>query len=379
MTLTVIIPVYNVAPYLRECLDSVRESVRSLRGSRGLRCEVEIICVDDGSTDGSSAILDEYAARFNPSTLKPSNFETLKPFNLSTFRVIHQQNAGPGPARNAALKIAQGEWITFADADDVLNRNWLEAGLRIAERENVDLVQLGYHHGREVPAGFVDRPADEGCRVLDGAAASAWVWDVLAAKGFVWRCFIRRDVIGGLQFPRIACMEDSLWLLGLAQKVRRVAEGRFVGYFYRATEGSLIRRNRKVSQCVTYLESLGTLWAQQGPKAERDGYADVVRKNIRLSADHAIIEWVMKRDPQEDLPRKRIATAYAALESAGAFGKTAYVDRRRYRLGFIWWKLTGQIWAMKFPGLMFLWLRMAINKLKGCKVERYFRAKSEFR
>ena len=357
MTLTVIIPVYNAVSHLRECLDSVCAAAEKVKA--------EVICVDDGSTDGSSAILDEYASRFNLETLKPCNHETFQPFNLSTFRVLHQKNAGPGPARNAALKIAQGEWITFVDADDVLNRNWLETGLRIAERENVDLVQLGYHHGREMPAGFVDRPTDEECRVLDGAAASAWVWDVLAAKGFVWRCFIRRDVIGGAEFPRIDCMEDSLWLLGLAQKVRRVAEGRFVGYFYRATEGSLMRRNRKVSQCVTYLDALGTLWAQQGPKAERDGYADVVRKNIRLSADHDIIEWAMKRDPQEDLPRKRIATAYAALESAGAFVGTVYADRRRYRIGFIWWKLTGQVWAMRLPGLFFLGLRIMINKVKG--------------
>ena len=351
MTLTVIIPVYNVAPYLRECLDSVLEGVRGLRGVTG---EVEIICVDDGSTDGSGEILNEYATRFNASTFQP--------FNFSTF---HVQNAGPGPARNAALKIARGKWITFVDADDVLNRNWFETGLRIAERENVDLAQLGYYHGREVPAGFVDRPADEGCRVLDGTAASAWVWDVLAAEGFVWRCFIRRDVIGGLEFPRIACMEDNLWLLGLAQKVRRVAEGCFVGYFYRATEGSLMRRKRKVSQCVAYLDALGTLWAQQGPKAERDGYADVVRKNIRISADHDIIEWVMKRDPNDDLPRERIAAAYAALESAGIFRGTVYADRWRYRLGFIWWKLTGQIWAMRLPGLLFLGLRIMINKAKG--------------
>lgn len=348
MTLTVIIPVYNVAPWLRECLDSVCAAAEKVKA--------EVICVDDGSTDGSSAILDEYARR-------QSNNPTIS--NQTIFKVLHQKNAGPGPARNAALKIAQGEWITFVDADDVLNRNWLEAGLRIAERENVDLVQLGYHHGREMPAGFVDRPADEECRILDGASASAWVWDVLAAKGFVWRCFIRRDVIGEAEFPRIACMEDSLWLLGLAQKVRRVAEGRFVGYFYRATEGSLMRRNRKVSQCVTYLDALGTLWAQQGQKAERDGYADVVRKNIRLSADHDIIEWAMKRDPKDDLPRKRIATAYAALESAGAFVGTAYADRRRYRIGFIWWKLTGQIWAMRLPGLFFLGLRIMINKVKG--------------
>ena len=72
---SVIIPVYNVAKYLRQCMDSIVG--QTLR-------EIEIICVDDGSTDGSGAILDEYAAK-DPRV-----------------KVIHQANAGAGPARNAA-------------------------------------------------------------------------------------------------------------------------------------------------------------------------------------------------------------------------------------------------------------------------------------
>lgn len=64
----------------------------------------EIICVDDGSTDGSGEIIDEYVRRSTPA---PS---------ACTFRVVHQKNAGAWAARNAALKIAQGEWITFEDA-----------------------------------------------------------------------------------------------------------------------------------------------------------------------------------------------------------------------------------------------------------------------
>lgn len=95
--LSVIIPVYNVAPYLRECLDSV-SGLTSLSW--------EAIVVDDGSTDGSSSICDEYAAVDN------------------RFKVIHQQNSGVAVARNAGLDIAQGEWIWFVDSDDVINSNF---------------------------------------------------------------------------------------------------------------------------------------------------------------------------------------------------------------------------------------------------------------
>lgn len=110
---TIIIPVYNVAPYLRECLDSVIVAAENLscveRGE-----QVEVICVDDGSTDGSGVILDEYASRF-PST---SNFNF-------TIRVIHQKNTGVSIARNVALDAARGEWIAACDPDDEVKPEWL--------------------------------------------------------------------------------------------------------------------------------------------------------------------------------------------------------------------------------------------------------------
>ncbi len=94
MSFSIIIPVYNVASYLRQCLDSVLNQTFD---------DWEAICVNDGSTDGSAAILDEYAA------------------TDGRFRIITQSNGGLSAARNAGLKIAQGEYVLFLDSDD-----WLE-------------------------------------------------------------------------------------------------------------------------------------------------------------------------------------------------------------------------------------------------------------
>ena len=92
--ISIIVPVYNVAPFLSRCLDSlVGQTYENL----------EIICVDDGSTDGSAAILDACAAKD------------------SRIKVIHQENAGVSVARNRGLDAATGEFVTFVDADD-----WLE-------------------------------------------------------------------------------------------------------------------------------------------------------------------------------------------------------------------------------------------------------------
>jgi len=92
--LTIIVPVYNVERYLRACLDSIA----------GLSCVTwEAILIDDGSTDNSGAICDEYAKR------------------ADRFRVIHQKNAGVSAARNAGLEAARGEWIWFVDSDDIVD------------------------------------------------------------------------------------------------------------------------------------------------------------------------------------------------------------------------------------------------------------------
>lgn len=116
MFLSIIIPVYKVEPYLRECLDSIAASP--------LECW-EAILIDDGSPDGCPQICDEYASKD------------------CRFRVIHQENAGVAVARNAGLDIAQGQWCWFVDSDDVVDMQpvgdmmtWLQ------EHQEVDLVMF---------------------------------------------------------------------------------------------------------------------------------------------------------------------------------------------------------------------------------------------
>ncbi len=96
---SIIIPVYNVEAYLRDCLDSVLNQTFA---------DWEAICVNDGSTDGSADILNEYAAR------------------ESRMKVIAQPNGGLSAARNAGIKAAEGEYVLFLDSDDWLEENALE-------------------------------------------------------------------------------------------------------------------------------------------------------------------------------------------------------------------------------------------------------------
>lgn len=99
MLFSVIIPVYNVEKYLRECLDSVLNQTFS---------DWEAVCVNDGSTDGSAGILEEYSAKDE------------------RFRVIEQTNAGLSAARNTGMENAKGDYVLFLDSDDWLELNALE-------------------------------------------------------------------------------------------------------------------------------------------------------------------------------------------------------------------------------------------------------------
>lgn len=111
--ISVIIPVYNVEEYLRECVDSV------LCQTYG---NFEIILVDDGSTDSSGVICDEYLEKDDRIT------------------VIHQKNGGLSVARNAGLSEANGDYIYFLDSDDYISEKTFEILLKIAQRDNSDIV-----------------------------------------------------------------------------------------------------------------------------------------------------------------------------------------------------------------------------------------------
>ena len=115
--ISIIIPVYKVEPFLRECLDSIVSQTYQ---------NLEIILVDDGSTDGSGAICDEYAARDG------------------RIIVIHQENQGISGARNAGLDIASGDYVLFVDSDDRIEPFTCECALKAAIGQQADLVSFGY-------------------------------------------------------------------------------------------------------------------------------------------------------------------------------------------------------------------------------------------
>lgn len=117
VNVSVIVPVYNVEKYLRQCLDSLVNQTLA---------DIEIICINDGSTDGSLSILEEYA----------SKDERIK--------VISQENQGQGVARNKGIELSSGEYIGFVDPDDWVEYGMFENLYKAAKVHNADLAEAMY-------------------------------------------------------------------------------------------------------------------------------------------------------------------------------------------------------------------------------------------
>lgn len=183
MKLSVIIPVYNCKTYLADCLDSViHQTFR----------ELEVIVIDDGSTDGSSEICDEYA-------LKDKRI-----------RVIHQENKGVSAARNAGIKVMSGELVSFIDADDTLDLDMYDFLISKMNLYDADISHCGYKHivGDEIrlvhdTGEIYVQNSDEALECLVGGKLFV---------GSLWNKIIRSELIQGLQFDTgIKINEDILF------------------------------------------------------------------------------------------------------------------------------------------------------------------------
>ena len=265
MKFSIIIPVYNVAPYLRECLNSVVKAAEQVekRGGGG-QWSVEVICVDDGSTDGSAEILDEYAARFNLSTLQP--------FNSSTFRVVHQENAGVSAARNAGIPLATGEYVWFVDGDDEVHPKSLEYFAKIIDSSGGTINVLHCAWAR----------SNEWQNELDGFHPSRSSRFVPT----VWMSLIRRSAIGDLQFEELRTCEDVKFVVTLTSRIDpdTVVDTKAPLYFYRTRSDSLTHATIDAKYIFGWIAAYAAIWDVIGAMPKGSEYREACSAYLRHSS-----------------------------------------------------------------------------------------------
>ena len=237
---SVIIPVYNAEAYLRQCLDSVVN--QTLR-------EIEIVCVDDGSTDGSAAILEEYAAKD------------------VRIKIIKQENAGVNVARKEGLKLASGEWITFCDADDWLEQDAIAEMVNVAKQEDADCVCCGmlrdWRNGTSV-----FRPFDE--------MGPSDTYNAVVNKLF------KRNLLENLMMDESVSLGEDLMVSAQAMaKAKKIAvlEKGFYHYCENSSSMTHVQNGRKR---VENLARVGEILREMMPSSEFADFHDRVTRDALL-------------------------------------------------------------------------------------------------
>lgn len=262
MLLSVVIPVYNVSGTLMRCVDSVvAQDVPSL----------EVILVDDGSTDGSGALCDNIQRQYSDDTCR--------------IHVIHQANGGLSAARNAGIAVATGELITFLDSDDFLQQDTYPAVLPYFQRdEAVDVVEFPVDRFYNVVVErnelcFAERTYQRPIDYLYGAEGvmHAYAWN----KVYRRQLFPSPDV-----YPVGRTFEDvfalPLWL-GRARKIQTTSQG---CYFYTLNPDGICR-TAGVEQYRDRFDALLSLM-QWIPQAQRRGraYGTIYEQALNVRKDH---------------------------------------------------------------------------------------------
>lgn len=212
---SIIVPVYNVENYLPLCIGSIREQTYK---------NIEIILVDDGSTDNSGKLCDEYASLDD------------------RIKVVHKTNGGLSDARNAGMDVACGSWIGFVDSDDYVEPDMYEELLHLCCKYGVELACCRYN---EFGEGVDDGTPDESGRVMELKAEellraiAGGGGDEIFASMSVWDRLYHRNILTGLRFPVGKCYEDILFSTQTITRARNCVYQNRSYYHYRIRSGSI--------------------------------------------------------------------------------------------------------------------------------------------
>lgn len=274
--ITVIIPVYNAAAYLPSCLDSVLAQTYR---------DIEVIVVDDGSTDGSGDVCDDYACRDARVT------------------VFHQPNGGPSAARNKGLELAGGEYIAFIDCDDVVHARYLEVLADAMVRQQADIVQSPYQLIPESKRSDYgpDRlrqplPDSYPTRVLTSDEAMlSMLYQQGTADSSPCKLF-RRTLFEELRFPIVYRVYEDLYAMAqVYPRIQRMAWVDVPMYFYfKQDSGTLNSLSIRRNDAFEVLETLEAQFMVTGQPA----YVRAARER-RLSVAFNILR-LLSRQPHTD-------------------------------------------------------------------------------
>lgn len=261
---SVIVPIYNVQEYIDECLQSI---INQTYGN------LEVICIDDGSSDMSGDIVDKYAQEDR------------------RIKVIHKKNEGLAAARNTALDIATGDIVSFVDSDD-----WLDADtykLVVTEFENnhdLDMVEFGYiayySKGKQIPYICNGK--------YSASSAKISLINQMGITGYVCTKCIRRSFFDTIRFPIGYLYEDNIVSLELFQSVSSFVYIYNPLYYYRQQRPGAITYDILSPKVLDIIKTLDNGFENQEDQQKKQDIAVFIISNIRSRMYTAIFRHGIK-------------------------------------------------------------------------------------
>lgn len=202
--LSVIVPIYNTLPYLRTCLDSIKRQTYS---------PLEVILVDDGSSDGSSEFCDKYIELDE------------------RFQVIHKKNGGLSSARNAGIEVATGQLITFVDSDDALIGQPYNFLIPILQKYSAQIVCMDNYCSSDSPYDLAYSVKDEVNIQMDNISFFEKICAQTLSEA-AWDKIYDRSLFEKVRFRTGMLNEDFLLMIELCKTPMTIVKTNYLGYYY---------------------------------------------------------------------------------------------------------------------------------------------------
>lgn len=269
---SIIVPVYNVEPYIRRCLDSIIGQTYT---------NLEIILIDDGSTDQSGAICDEYAAKDQ------------------RIRVIHQENGGVCAARNAGMKLVHGAYVGFVDPDDWCERDMFEYLLTNAQAQNTDITCCRYY--RVIEGKNTSSRCDGVDRVYTPEEAVEELVKKFVIRNVFWNKLFKKEVFDGVEFPEGRIYEGTAMIYKLIEKANKVQVLGSPKYYYYRNDNSYIYEKKlqnTVDYVIAHLDRYIEMY-QKYPRLEKKLMDGLVEVMLRLKDEIAVLDKETRKELEE--------------------------------------------------------------------------------
>lgn len=286
--ISIIIPVFNTEKYIKRCIESVlRQTYQN----------IEVICVDDGSTDTSGIILDKLAQ-----------------MDERLF-VIHKKNEGVTEARNLALEHASGEYIGFVDSDDYLEETMYEELLNGVGENDVDIVTCGYYMAYDsyVRKAVNYKPVPEGIQKIEDFLIYIYERDVYkGVAGYLWTRLFKRDLIKDhegrllISFKKeFLGADDVAFIADVNMKCKTIIYIDKPLYYYYQREGSIVHDEKKQLDTLFWIKAYEYIIEQYSHTDEK--VLDLV-KRMYVFRCGKLLDFAMQIDEKEkiDILRKKI-------------------------------------------------------------------------